>query len=468
MFKKTIAAAALAALSAGALAADYFVVVPLPGRPKSTATAEISAALNAYSVPSGVAGTVYAGFDFKPLLQVTGDPAYSAADARWVVTSGALPAGLSLNTTTGLLSGTPTAASDSYVGVQATYKTKTAQQTYRLLVDAATYTGSLSADTNADFGAVQVGSSAVRSFTFRNTGNSPLTGLYPSVTGAGLTVDAGSTCGTQAAPATLPLAATCSVQVRYTPADESAPLTSAKLSMGSYANVALTGSGTLPADPYYSNVTFLMHAETSLADTSAAGVGLAVTGSVSVSSPAMYGTGGALFGSASYLTATSGTAGFDMSAASAWTVEGWFKADSTLNGGGYNHRLVSIAKDGSGWEAIALAVNGTSVRAMLGSAVSPAFNIGTINGTYTSNTWTHYALVFTGSQYQLYVNGTLAGSLTSSTKVYGSIGAVRFGTDNALAATSMYRGSMDEIRVTKGVARYTSNFSVPTQAFANH
>jgi len=26
---------------------------------------------------------------------------------------------------------------------------------------------------------------------------------------------------------------------------------------------------------------------------------------------------------------------------------------------------------------------------------------------------------------------------------------------------------MDEIRITKGVARYTSNFTVPTKAFAN-
>jgi len=128
---KTLIAALLAAVSIPAFASDYFVVVPVPNR---TATAgNILVSLNGYSLPSGIVGHAYAGFDFNSVLQVKGDPNFSASSVHWSVAGGALPAGLSLSPD-GKLTGTPTGAATSSFQVLAAYKTKAGQQAYQVLV----------------------------------------------------------------------------------------------------------------------------------------------------------------------------------------------------------------------------------------------------------------------------------------------------------------------------------------------
>ena len=122
--------ALLAAASGTSLAADYYVVVPVPRHARAT---DIKVALNAYSLPEGQVGHAYAGFDFSALLQVSGDPSFSAGGVRWAVTGGVLPAGLTLSAD-GKLSGTPTAAGAADFAVSATYKTKTGEQTYQALI----------------------------------------------------------------------------------------------------------------------------------------------------------------------------------------------------------------------------------------------------------------------------------------------------------------------------------------------
>jgi len=132
MFKKTIIAALLAASSVSALASQYFVVVPVPNR---TATAgNILVTLNGYTLPQGWVGDSYPGFDFNSVLQVKGDPGFSAGGVRWSVVSGSLPAGLSLGAD-GKLAGTPTAATSSNFEVMASYKTKAGEQAYHVTVN---------------------------------------------------------------------------------------------------------------------------------------------------------------------------------------------------------------------------------------------------------------------------------------------------------------------------------------------
>jgi len=129
---KNLAIAALLSASMGpALASNYYVVVPVPNRAATAGNILIS--LNGYSLPSGVAGRAYAGFDFNSVLQVKGDPSYSPGSVRWSVAGGALPAGLSLSAD-GKLSGTPTAAATSSFQVLAAYKTKAGEQSYQVLV----------------------------------------------------------------------------------------------------------------------------------------------------------------------------------------------------------------------------------------------------------------------------------------------------------------------------------------------
>ena len=80
------------------------------------------------------------------------------------------------------------------------------------------------------------------------------------------------------------------------------------------------------------------------------------------------------------------------------------------------------------------------------------------SSTISLNTWYHLAVSKTGSTLRLYLNGvqqganqTLSGTIYDSAEVL-NIGAVTVGTQGQMACA----------RITKGVARYTSNFTPPT------
>ena len=89
------------------------------------------------ALPAGEVNLPYS-YDLKQLLSVSGDSSYNASNVTWSLPSGALPAGLSLGGN-GVVSGIPT--TKDTVGrsfqVLATYKTKTGQQAYTIVVNGA-------------------------------------------------------------------------------------------------------------------------------------------------------------------------------------------------------------------------------------------------------------------------------------------------------------------------------------------
>ena len=130
MFKHLIAAS-LALASLGTYAASYYVVVPVKG--KTVNASAIGVALLPASLPGGVVGTAYR-YDANAVLQVTGDPSYPGYGVAWSVSQGSLPAGLTLDARTGVLSGVPTAEGTSSFTLSATYKTKQGTQSYQIPV----------------------------------------------------------------------------------------------------------------------------------------------------------------------------------------------------------------------------------------------------------------------------------------------------------------------------------------------
>ena len=80
-------------------------------------------------------------------------------------------------------------------------------------------------------------------------------------------------------------------------------------------------------------------------------------------------------------------------------------------------------------------------------------------------TWTHYALVRNSGTLKLYRNGTETGSAANSTN-FNSAETVGIGAYASFSPGSVsVNGYIDDFRITKGVARYTSNFSVPPAQF---
>jgi hypothetical protein len=88
--------------------------------------------------------------------------------------------------------------------------------------------------------------------------------------------------------------------------------------------------------------------------------------------------------------------------------------------------------------------------------------------TLATGTWYHIAVCRSGTTNKLFVNGTQQGSATDSTN-YLSGGAGRPGIGGGGYATNAYflNGYIDDLRITKGFARYTANFTPPTAAFSD-
>ena len=138
--KKAILASLVAATCAHAIpaaAANYFVVVPVSG--KTVSRAAIQVTLSTGALPSVLRGAAYS-YDFRRHLQVVGDSTYTGFGVKWAVSSGSLPPGLTLNASTGVLSGTPTASGNWPFAISATYMTKTGEQTYEVAVTSLTVT----------------------------------------------------------------------------------------------------------------------------------------------------------------------------------------------------------------------------------------------------------------------------------------------------------------------------------------
>jgi hypothetical protein len=76
------------------------------------------------------------------------------------------------------------------------------------------------------------------------------------------------------------------------------------------------------------------------------------------------------------------------------------------------------------------------------------------------NTWYHVAAVRNGSTFTLYVDGVSRGTFSSAATLTAS---TALWTISRGAET--YNGYLSDIRVTKGYARYTANFTPPTSAF---
>jgi hypothetical protein len=97
------------------------------------------------------------------------------------------------------------------------------------------------------------------------------------------------------------------------------------------------------------------------------------------------------------------------------------------------------------------------------------FSFGTATNVYiagtttpSTNTWYHYAVTRSGNTFKQFLNGTQEGT------TYTGSSTQNF-TNNTLkianGANGYFNGYLSGIRVTKGYARYTANFTPPTAAF---
>lgn len=106
--------------------------------------------------------------------------------------------------------------------------------------------------------------------------------------------------------------------------------------------------------------------------------------------------------------------------------------------------------------------DGTNLRAFItsnGSSWDIANNKNM--GTITTGAWTHYAITREGDTYRTYKNGVQQDTWTSSLDIYSSTDNLSIGK----YVSNYFTGYIDEVRMIKGYAEYTSAFSVKTRQY---
>jgi hypothetical protein len=173
-------------------------------------------------------------------------------------------------------------------------------------------------------------------------------------------------------------------------------------------------------------------------------------------------SGSVLFnGTTQYLTLPNSSVPINISSGD-FTVECWFNTNSISNGG-LGQTLFFLGGNTSAYATVRLGLD-TSGLIFYASVdgVVYAINSGVI-GTVVSNTWNHVAVTRSGSTFKVFLNGTQvginytqAGTLYAGTLNY--IGALNY----SAIVTNPYRlmnGYISNMRVVKGVAVYTANFT---------
>lgn len=128
--------------------------------------------------------------------------------------------------------------------------------------------------------------------------------------------------------------------------------------------------------------------------------------------------------------------------------------DSAQTGAGraFAFSIIGTASSWTGLGVTLFASNTTST----GTTGSFAFGL---------NTWYHVAAVRSGSTVRLYVDGNDVGGGTNTRTVQATTTLVTIGAEDPFYQGSFaywFPGYIDDLRITKGVARYTANFTPPS------
>jgi hypothetical protein len=86
--------------------------------------------------------------------------------------------------------------------------------------------------------------------------------------------------------------------------------------------------------------------------------------------------------------------------------------------------------------------------------------------TLSTGQWYHIAVARSGGSTRMFINGTQAGSTYTDSTVYlNSANRPFIGGDSNTPNNNLLNGYIDDLRITKGYARYTANFTAPTAPF---
>lgn len=226
---------------------------------------------------------------------------------------------------------------------------------------------------------------------------------------------------------------------------------------------ASTGGG---GDLYFSNVVALLHmngSDGSTTITDQKSHTFSVIGSSTIS------TAESKFGGASYSSVSNSqvrsadSSDWDFGSGD-FTLELWVYStnNSAIQG------MLSKRVDGSVYSPFVLFSNpsNSNLISCYLSTSNTAWDIQLTSTTaLTTGSWIHVAVTRSGTTFRLFVNGTLEASTTGSSALITNSANLVVGGFSEVTYQYIFIGYIDDVRLTKGVARYTASFTPPSAQF---
>ena len=137
-----------------------------------------------------------------------------------------------------------------------------------------------------------------------------------------------------------------------------------------------------------------------------------------------------------------------------FTIEAWIYVVSYVSGS-------AIITKGTVYSPFLIYIDGTSEISFYASTTGSSWAISDLGFATNpaTSTWHHIAVTRSGSTVRTFFNGTLANSTTLSGSLFNNSNPLFVGYYGA-----GFNGYIDDLRITKGYARYTSTFTPPTSA----
>jgi len=227
-----------------------------------------------------------------------------------------------------------------------------------------------------------------------------------------------------------------------------------------------------PVDEEFDKVSLLLHGDgtngsTTIVDSSSSPKAVTAVGDAQISTAqSKFGGSSLAFdGTGDYLTSAANSA-FDLGSGD-YTIELWVRLISASNYGGIVGKgQIGVVNS----TAYSLEFDNTSnaISLWIGNNTPPSFGSYVVTGTTnirTSAVWTHLAVSRSGNNTRLFVNGTQEGSTYTTAYTIAAGNPLWIGGGFYAPTTNNINGYIDDLRITKGVARYTANFTPPTAPF---
>jgi hypothetical protein len=218
-----------------------------------------------------------------------------------------------------------------------------------------------------------------------------------------------------------------------------------------------------PSSSFDSYTKFLLHLDNNVTDE----IGKTVTNNnVTFSTSSKFGSHAASFnGSSSYLSIPD-SADFDFGSGD-FTVDMWIKYASIPVPNGEMLIGQTNVTGNRSWKIVQYNDSGYGLSFLYSYDGSTQSIIHT-PWVPSDTSWHHIAVIRNGADLKIYVDGTQVGTTASlgTNTIYNSSSVLQLGALENPAQIYYFNGYMDEVRVSKGIARWTSDFTPPISAYS--